>query len=388
MRHTPTRRTSRNPIEATTLAVETPTGKASLTATLITRNEASRIGACLASIASLADEIVVVDTGSTDETREMARGFGACVSDFAWCDDFSAARNAAIEQATCDWLLYIDADERARPCDRARIRADLADPHLLAATVYFTPRTGFTAYPEHRLLRRDPRIRFHGAMHETFLGDLDRLVAAGEGTIGSSRLALDHIGYDGDQSHKLDRNLRLLLKQIAVDPVRPYLRWHLGAVYRDLGRAADAEAEWTTGANLPEGTPAGRVARTMCALELAKLQLTRGEDPSEMLTVAATLDPDNWMLRWLRGKARLAAGDFSAAQPIFESLAAVDGDCLLHPMAYDRRMFGGWALAELAEAAFRDARYADSAFWFGRAAALAPSEPAFRAKRLLAEARA
>src|SRR5262249_13499779 len=163
-------------------------------------------------------EIIVADTGSRDRSREIAAACGARVLDYAWHDDFAAARNHAIDRAGGDWILYIDADERARAYDRRRLADELADPVLCACTARVYPRTGSTAYPEHRLFRRDPQIRFRSAIHETIMPDLDRIVAAGRGRIGSSRLTIDHLGYDTDQSRKAERNLPLLRKQLRVDP--------------------------------------------------------------------------------------------------------------------------------------------------------------------------
>jgi len=173
-----------------------------VSATLIVRDEAAVLGDCLLALRDLVDEIVVVDTGSRDASRQIALDYGALVFDFPWQDDFSAARNHALDRATGDWALYIDADERVRGIDRVALRAQLDDPGLVACTVRFHPRTGFTAYPEHRLFRRDGRIRFAGVIHETMRPAIRVLVAAGAGRIGSSGLTIDHIGYDGDQGHK------------------------------------------------------------------------------------------------------------------------------------------------------------------------------------------
>ena len=77
---------------------------------VIAKNEADVLGRCLESVKGL-DEIVVVDTGSTDNTKEIAKRYTDNVYDFVWCDDFSKARNFAIEQCTSDWILILDADE-------------------------------------------------------------------------------------------------------------------------------------------------------------------------------------------------------------------------------------------------------------------------------------
>ncbi|HKI18175.1 MAG TPA: glycosyltransferase, partial [Isosphaeraceae bacterium] len=79
--------------------------------TMIVRDEENNLSHCLESVAGLFDEIVVVDTGSTDRTIEIARSFGARVFDFAWVDDFGAARNAALERATGDYAFWLDADD-------------------------------------------------------------------------------------------------------------------------------------------------------------------------------------------------------------------------------------------------------------------------------------
>src|SRR5579871_4985700 len=84
----------------------------SATAALIVRDEAEVIADCLSSLVGRVDEIVLVDTGSRDQTLEIASRFPVQLHRFTWCNDISAARNFALRQATSDWILYIDADER------------------------------------------------------------------------------------------------------------------------------------------------------------------------------------------------------------------------------------------------------------------------------------
>lgn len=355
---------------------------------MIVRNEEVFLPACLESIRQIVDEMVIVDTGSTDQTREIARQFGARLIDFEWIDDFSAARNVAIEHAQCDWMLYIDADERVRTANKAELCRDLSASDIIAATVAFRPRIGFTAYREYRLLRRDPRVRFRGAMHEGFLEDVQGLIDLGVGRIGTSGMAIDHVGYEGSQSRKLDRNLRLLQKQIALSPSRAYLRWHLGTVLRDLGRPGEAEASWNEGARLAREARQPPPDAALCAIELAKLALLEGRDPGAAIADGLALHPGNWMLLWLRGKALLESGDFEQARPIFEMLADVDSASLVDRVSYDNRIFGASALQELAEDAFRREDYAQSAAWFARASERDPSRLELRAKQRIASARA
>ena len=109
----------------------------SLSVCLIARNEESSLPRALASVHGLAGEIIVADTGSTDRTRSIAEDFGAVVSDFPWCDDFSAARNFAVGQARGDWILWLDADEELLPGSEEELRGACAGKtplHILCAS--------------------------------------------------------------------------------------------------------------------------------------------------------------------------------------------------------------------------------------------------------------
>ncbi|RKY56250.1 MAG: glycosyltransferase, partial [Candidatus Neomarinimicrobiota bacterium] len=86
-----------------------------LTTAMIVRNEAAYLEECLRSIQSVSDQIVIVDTGSTDSTLEIARKYKADIYHFDWVDDFAAARNESLKYAKGNWVLCIDADERLEP---------------------------------------------------------------------------------------------------------------------------------------------------------------------------------------------------------------------------------------------------------------------------------
>ncbi len=83
-----------------------------LTLSMIVKNEEEQLPGCLDSVSGIADEIVIVDTGSTDKTRDIARHYNAKIFDYVWSDDFAAARNEALKHSTGHWILYLDADER------------------------------------------------------------------------------------------------------------------------------------------------------------------------------------------------------------------------------------------------------------------------------------
>src|SRR5579864_7403545 len=97
----------------------------SVTLCMIVRDEEAVLADCLASARDAVDDIVVVDTGSMDATRRIATDAGARVFDFAWCNDFAAARNEALRHARGDWVLVLDADERLAPGNAAKLRGAL-----------------------------------------------------------------------------------------------------------------------------------------------------------------------------------------------------------------------------------------------------------------------
>jgi len=113
-----------------------PDAPASLSVCMIAKNEEANLPRCLASLQSLADEIIVVDTGSDDRTRAVAEVFGAKVFEFHWNGDFSAARNHSLSHASCRWILVMDADEVLSPLDHVRLKILLtvkaATPNALA----------------------------------------------------------------------------------------------------------------------------------------------------------------------------------------------------------------------------------------------------------------
>ena len=150
-----------------------------------------------------------------------------------WSGDFSAARNAALECATGSWILYIDADERfSVPVGRLH---DAIDPAAHAGVLLrLHPRPRHTAYHELRLFVCDPRVRFTGRMHEQIMPAVRALCASDRRTIGVSTVALHHVGYEGDLSHKHERNLPLLERALNEQPDRLYCWYHLGETLAEL----------------------------------------------------------------------------------------------------------------------------------------------------------
>ncbi len=151
-----------------------------LTVALVVRNDGPRLADTLQSVEHIADEIVVVDTGSSDNTREIARQLGARLVEFEWCDDFSAARNCALANASGDWVLWLDSGETLRPDDAAGLRASM-DLGLDASKAYMMivkpPVAPGTIAPEQiariRLMPRREGVRYQGRVRESLFESLE-----------------------------------------------------------------------------------------------------------------------------------------------------------------------------------------------------------------------
>ena len=357
-----------------------------LSAAMIVRDEEAFLDECLRSISGMVDEVVVVDTGSTDGSKRIARDFHARVFDFAWCDDFSMARNEALARATGEWILYIDADERLRPAARSSIDPLLADDSAVGHTVLFRPQSGYTRYRECRVFRNDPRIRFHGIIHETMLPPLQAVAAHDGRRIGHSALAIDHVGYDGDQHHKHRRNLPLLRAGLAQAPDHVFSWHHLGRALAALGDGEGAAHAWRQGIAAVRRCDASSPIASLVYSSLLRQELDRGQLDSELLDEALARFPGNHVLAWLRGRALIAARCFEEAIGVFARLAAVNAETYVdEAVAYDARIFGPWALDALGLCCFRLGRFAESARYYALAEAAAPDSPAYGVKRRLAE---
>jgi hypothetical protein len=357
-----------------------------LSAALIVRNEERFLEDCLRSIAGLVDEAVVVDTGSTDRSREIARDLGARLADFPWNGDFAAARNHALDLARGAWILYIDADERVTAGDRDGLAPLLHDPRLAACTVRFRPISGFTRYREYRLFRHHPELRFAGVIHETHVPALIELCARDHLAVAPSDVAIDHLGYDGDLTHKHHRNLPLLRARLASDPHHVYSWCHLGVTLLGLGDAAAAEQAWLQAVEVVRAKRGRSITDSTPYVDLARQRFLRGEDALGLVDEGLFFFPDNFTLQWLRARALVAAERFAEALPILEHLAATDPEVDAGGvLAHDERIFGLFTYEALGLCCFRLGRYADSARWYARAEELSPAPLENRTKRQLAE---
>ncbi len=236
---------------------------------MIAKNEADRIETAIDSVKSLVSEIILVDTGSTDNTMNLAAKKGAQIFQIPWTNDFSSARNEAIKHATGDWILYIDADEVISPQDFEKIKQltnhqtmmgwILDQRNYTDNTTYYSWQPcdtypecrakGFFISPITRLFRNDKRIRFINKVHE----EIDTAITSIGGSIGLGHIPIHHYGYlKGEDilSKKRDLYLELGIKDMQERPNNPKGYYEVGKIYKTLGRFPQALQMLTHAASL------------------------------------------------------------------------------------------------------------------------------------------
>ena len=211
---------------------------------LIAKDEERFLPQCLRSVRDVASQIIVVDTGSSDRTAEIAREMGAEVYSCPWNDDFSAARNAALEHATGDWILIIDADEELQSGQIELLNREIQVSAVMGYRLPIIDRgreEGGCSYVP-RLFRNAPGLFFVGRIHEQAFSSIQVRCQQWGLKHQLGKTTLLHHGYTSEvmtTRNKIERNLRLLERAIEELPDEPNLIMSLGL---ELVRSGKLEA--------------------------------------------------------------------------------------------------------------------------------------------------
>ncbi len=217
-----------------------PENGLTLSLTMIVKDEEEMLPGCLEAVAPFVDEMIVVDTGSTDRTVEIAESFGAKVVSFPWNGSFADARNVSLEHATGDWVMYLDADEHLVPEDGPTLRTLLGRTWREAFYLAETNYTGgeeagsSVAHLAMRIFRNRPEYRFEGRIHEQKTGNMPTWL--GE-RFETTAIRIRHYGYLKSRINareKSRRNIELLLQE-AKDAPSAFVDFNLGSEYIALG---------------------------------------------------------------------------------------------------------------------------------------------------------
>lgn len=278
-------------------------GRFRLGVCVIARDEATTIGACLRSVGGIADDIVVVDTGSRDETAVIAARSGARVVRFEWTDDFAAARNRALEEIRGEWVLSLDADEVLPAPTAVRLPATLAqcDAPALRVPVENVSATGGlgSVEPAVRLFRPEAGARWRGLVHE-------RIETR---QVGDAWLPIVHHGWaePAVRIRKLRRDVALLERALATSPDDTFVLARLADARLGLGEPEVALAIAERALALPDTT--GEVGlRLLDTLAHARAAAGRPEAAADVCRIALALRPEWIDPRLLLGRLAYRAG--------------------------------------------------------------------------------
>jgi hypothetical protein len=350
----------------------------SLTACLIARNEEQNLPRALRSLSGVADEIVLTDTGSTDRTPQIAAEFGARVVRFEWCDDFSAARNFAVDQARGDWVLWLDADEELLSGSIAELcnclgREDVLAYYVTRQDLFDVDRLDhFTQMWQLRLFQRNERLRFRGRCHPEFVPPAHEIAASLGLHVRTSTVTIRHYGYVRERrEEKLRRAARLLALELEERPGQLYYLIEYGRTLRHLDPPRgqqilkDAAAQLVPRLEDAEAPIPLVAALLEYLLQVPEEGLPPGLSPDAVLELAKRWFPLSAPLLWLRAQAAFSTRRFTEAERLLRQLVAMgrDGSYDQH-ISFDPRIVGEGALLNLGVCLVRQAKLNDAVACF------------------------
>ena len=206
---------------------------------MIVKNEEANLARCLNSVLDIVDEMIIVDTGSTDSTLEIAAAYQAKIYHHVWKNDFSEARNVSLENATREWILILDGDEELTSDVRSNLKSILAqtDAEAIVFKVRnFQPPGSLSDYndsPQIRAFRNRPSYRYQQRVHN----QIGIAISSHGGKLAhhEEELMLWHYGYiqskvQGDED-RIERSLRMLEEAVNQEPNNIYLNAKLAIIY-------------------------------------------------------------------------------------------------------------------------------------------------------------
>lgn len=301
-------------------------GRPRVSLVMIARDEERFLPDCLESAREVVDEMVLVDTGSTDATVRIAEGFGARIARHVWSDDFSEARNVSLQAATGDWALWLDADERLAAGQAAAVRALVASApaevggYLVSIRSFMQTRDNAEVcwHRALRLFRLTPHTRFTGRVHEQNARSLQE---AGY-RIEACELVVDHLGYAPevmDARNKHERFIRMLHREVEEGEGSVFHSFHLFNLGNAYFTAGDipAAVPWLERAAEHPNTAEEYSAVLFVELATGLYMTGRTRDALAACDRAESLGVRHPGIDFARGHALLRARDYSGAEQSF-----------------------------------------------------------------------
>ena len=302
---------------------------------IITKNEAENLKKCLEALKPYPFEIVVTDTGSEDNSREIAGQYTDRIYEFEWINDFSAARNFCISHASHNTIFSLDTDEFLRPLDWDALQKALEDhPKSLGAIELFSyfDVEGETQHQVVRLERLFNRrhYQFVNPIHEVLvpIGRLER-------STYDAPVSVDHVGYQGTKEklkEKAERDISLIRAEIEADPENPYLYFQLGQGYMLMRDEENALLWFRKAMELHPMPGADYTLALLCNYAGILLDHNQVEEASSILPYRSAF-ADNKDFLCLSGRIYLCMGQPLKALPEFVQALSAPKYSLVNPHA-------------------------------------------------------
>lgn len=292
-----------------------------LSVCMIVKNEESVLRRCLESIKGIADEIIIADTGSVDQTKDIALEYTDMVFDYKWEDDFSKARNFASSKASGEWIFVIDADEFVDRDSFIKFKEDLKnnppDYNILAVQIVnFVGLNGKdTSLNYHeRLYKNDGLINYYRSIHELLKHKESKERR------GFSDFQIYHSGYMKNiinEKEKSNRNLTLLKKKKEKEPIDYYF---LGNEYDQLGDLDKAIKYYQKGFQLKDDLNKDWVKKLLLRLVNTLHKANRNKEALEIIDSCEQIYPYLVDFKFYRGKIYFDEEDYENAKEVFEEI--------------------------------------------------------------------
>ncbi|MFZ3101128.1 MAG: glycosyltransferase [Desulfitobacteriaceae bacterium] len=296
---------------------------------MIVRDEADCLLAAIQSVRDLTDEIIVIDTGSTDNTPQLALAAGAKLFHLNWLNDFSLARNFALKQASSEWILVLDADEILESVNPKTFYELLnnvqIEGYFLNIKNILDPTPGESYDQVVRLFRNNSVYQFEGAIHEQVAPSILR---ANNGSgLASAPLTLNHYGYLNDRllsKEKFSRNSHILIKELDRNPDNSFLLFCLGVEYYQQDSITEGLKHFTKALTRMSGNE-GYFEDVLLNIALGYLCLEETIKLIDFLSKALSMYPDQSNFLLLRGTAYLSQTNYHEAAEDFNHLLEIFG---------------------------------------------------------------
>ncbi len=309
----------------------------SLSICLIIKNEEKYLSRCLSSVKDIATEIIIADTGSSDNSKIIASEFSPYVYSYKWTNDFSSARNFCLDKATGDWIMVLDGDEELDEGCLELLQENMQrdrEAYLVTVNNYYDKVPELLAIPDLqlRLFRNNKQYRYKGIIHEQILDSiLDHNPAARVEIVRD--ISITHYGYDADNEKRLKRNTELLKETWCQEDDEQFTHFYLGREYYHHRKYAEALDHFLFVFNIGDAQQK-YLPELLRSIAICMYMVNRLPEALGFINNALEILADMGDLYYLKGYFCKAQGYYADAYEAFQKSLSVGAQPLNYASSY------------------------------------------------------